>query len=324
VFTGQAAHSSAHDQTGESQSGSDYFAEIRHTGLHLNYFANYLDRSPDFRADLGFIPRVDIRQVRNQVAYQWRPDRGTLVSFGPTIDTHVIWDHRGQLQEWMADIPFSFTFKGPTSLSVGHLEEFETFQNIGFHEKASYINFSTQRLRWLGIDASYSQGTNINFFPAGDVLPFLARSDDASVGIMVRPRSHLRVDETYIYERLGALRGPHEGGAATSGAIFNNHLLRTKVNYQFTRAFSVRAIVDYNATLPNESLVQLDRSKRFTSDVLLTYLVHPGTAIYVGYTDQRENLTFDPGDPQGMRRTGFPGFPTGRQFFVKMSYLFRF
>jgi hypothetical protein len=107
-------------------------------------------------------------------------------------------------------------------------------------------------------------------------------------------------------------------------AIFNNHLFRTKLNHQFTRAFSVRAIVDYNATLPNAALVNLERSKRLTGDLLLTYFVHPGTAIYVGYTDHRENLSFDPDNPAGLRRTGSPGFPTGRQFFAKVSYLVRF
>ncbi len=324
VFTGQAVHSQANESVVGRTSGADYFAEIRHTGLHVSYFTSYLDRSPDFRADLGFIPRVDIRQMRNEASYQWRPESGSLVSFGPTLNTHFIWDHRGQLQEWAIDAPFTFTFRGPTSVSLGHLAEFETFQNIGFHENASYLYFSTQRLKWVGIDASYIHGTNINFFPSPGLLPFLARSDDATVGVTFRPTARMQVDETYLYDRLGTRANPRTVGPSNSAAIFNNHLFRTKLNYQFTRAFSLRAIVDYDATLPNPALVDLERSKRLTGDLLLTYLLHPGTAIYVGYTDHRENLSFDPDNPAGLRRTGFPGFPTGRQVFVKMSYLFRF
>jgi hypothetical protein len=236
----------------------------------------------------------------------------------------VVWDHRGQLQEWVADIPFSFTFKGPTDISFGHLEEFETFQNLGFHENANYINFSIHRLRWLGFDASYTRGTNINFFPARNFHPFLAHSDDATLGISLRPSSRLRLDESYVYGRLSLLADARDVDLPRSGAIFDNHLLRTKLNYQFSRALSLRAIVDYNATLPNSSLVDLERSKRLTGDLLLTYLVHPGTAIYLGYTDHRENLTFDPGNLHVPGRTGFPGFSTGRQFFLKVSYLLRF
>ena len=70
--------------------------------------------------------------------------------------------------------------------------------------------------------------------------------------------------------------------------------------------------------------MDLKRSKRLTGQPLLTHLVHPGTAIYPGYTDHRENLTFDPGILHVLGRTGFPGFSTGRQFFLKVSYLLRF
>jgi hypothetical protein len=52
--------------------------------------------------------------------------------------------------------------------------------------------------------------------------------------------------------------------------------------------------------------------------------VHPGTAIYVGYADHRENLSIDPDNPTGLSRTGSPAFVTGRQFFAKVSYLVRF
>jgi len=96
------------------------------------------------------------------------------------------------------------------------------------------------------------------------------------------------------------------------------------VNYQFTWALSIRLIVDYNATLANPLLVNLDRSKRITGDVLLTYLLNPGTALYVGYTDRRENLAFDSSSLTGLQRTMSPFFPKDRQLFVKISYLFRF
>ena len=318
VFTGQTVRSRADDPVDGQTTGSDHFAEIRRTGLHLNYFSSYLDRSPQFRADLGFIPRVDVRESRNNFSYLWRPTEGALTSFGPTLDTHVIWDQQGRLQEWLVDAPFSFTFKGPTSISVGRLEELETFQNIRFREHASYIYFSTQRLRWLGVDASYIHGTNVNYSPAAGLLPFLGRSDDLSMGITVRPTARLRLDETYLFSGLGTAAGVH------GAAVFDEHLFRTKLSYQFTRALSLRAIVDYNATLSNPQLIDLDRAKRLTGDLLLTYLVHPGTAIYLGYTDRRENLSFAPENSSGLRRTGFPGFSTGQQFFVKVSYLLRF
>jgi hypothetical protein len=106
--------------------------------------------------------------------------------------------------------------------------------------------------------------------------------------------------------------------------IYNNHIARSKVNYQFTRAWSFRGILDYNGVLPNADLVALDAAKRLSYDLLLTYLLHPGTALYIGYTDIYQNLLFDPLRPPYLWRSTVPDLNTGRQVFVKMSYLLRF
>ncbi|MGH9578608.1 MAG: hypothetical protein ACRD3R_14305, partial [Terriglobales bacterium] len=86
----------------------------------------------------------------------------------------------------------------------------------------------------------------------------------------------------------------------------------------------------------NEELLDLQRNlgsrngaklpnKRFTSDLLLTYLLHPGTAVYVGYTDSYANVRLDSlALPPRVVPTGSPNQPVGRLFFVKLSYLFRF
>jgi hypothetical protein len=39
--------------------------------------------------------------------------------------------------------------------------------------------------------------------------------------------------------------------------------------------------------------VALPRTKAFRTDALVTYLVNPWTAIYVGFTDAYENLDVD-------------------------------
>ena len=95
-----------------------------------------------------------------------------------------------------------------------------------------------------------------------------------------RPASGLPVDETYMWSRLEARRTP-----AAGADIFDNHIVRSRVNYQFTRELSLRAIVDYNSVAPNRAVVDLEPERRFGADILLTWLAHPGTALYIGYTD---------------------------------------
>ena len=105
---------------------------------------------------------------------------------------------------------------------------------------------------------------------------------------------------------------------------YNNQILRSKANYQFTRELSFRAIVDYNGVLPNTSLVTAERTKRIGYDLLLSYILHPGTALYLGYMDTYQNLMQDPSRPPYLKLSGFPDMNTGRQLFVKMSDQFRF
>ena len=59
-------------------------------------------------------------------------------------------------------------------------------------------------------------------------------------------------------------------------------------------------------------------------DVLLTYLANPGTALYIGYADRYENVVVEPTTPPTLQMAGSPRTSTARQFFVKVSHLFRY
>lgn len=306
------------------RSGPAYFAELSRRGRHFTCTGRYTDRSPDFRSELGFIPRVDIRQAENSASYLWRPKGRSLLSFGPSVSSLVNWDRKGRLQDWTVNPSFQLSFDGPTNLTASRTEAFELYQGIGFRESGSSVRITTKRLKWMSTSASYSQGRKINFFPAAGLTPFLANSNTASLQLGFRPIRDLRWDLTQIYDRLGLRDGWGPVGQRVRAGIFTNHMLRSKVNYQFTRELSLRTIIDYNAVFPNSSLVALERVKRFAADVLVTCQVNPGTALYAGYTNAYENLVIAPWLPPVLSRTASPTSSTGRQVFFKVSYLLRF
>jgi hypothetical protein len=318
TITGQGVHSFARDLNGFESAGHSLLAEVSHFGRHLTSDTMFRDRSPGFRADLGFIPRVDLRLIKNATNYRWRPETGAVVSFGPSLLTSMDWDHTGHMQDWSVDSSFAVNLRRSTSVTAGRTEVFERFQNLPFRQNATYAYLTSEMFDWAAMDASYTRGTNINYFPAGGLLPFLSNSTAADIGLTLRPTRRLRASETYIFDELHTIAGVEPAG--TSRSIFNNHLLRTKVSYQFTTRFALRAIVDYNAVLSNPALVDLERSKRIGLDFLFSYTVNPGTAIYVGYSNQCENLRLSDG---AIQRVGAPGLMTGNQVFVKISYLFR-
>ena len=87
----------------------------------------------------------------------------------------------------------------------------------------------------------------------------------------------------------------------------------------------LRLIGQYTTTISNSGLTTLQTSKNFNGDVLFTYLLTPGTAIYAGYNSNLQNL--DPTlaqTPDGLLRTPSSFINDGRQFFIKVSYLFRY
>ena len=231
----------------------------------------------------------------------------------------TIWQSRGEVTDFGFITSIAIPFKslrfppasGPQTWGISFMER---FAGIEFREYENLITASTSYFKWMDVNGFVATGTRPNYYPSEGAAPFLANFRDAQVGLSFRPLSGLLLDETYIYSHLGTRTADHR-------AIFDNHIVRSRANYQFTRDLSLRAILDYNAVLPDPSLVALDRTKHLTMDLLLTYLTHPGTAIYVGYTDGYENVQLG---SSGLVPINTPTTSTGRQFFVKTSYLFRF
>ena len=154
----------------------------------------------------------------------------------------------------------------------------------------------------------------MNHKPPSGADPFRANAGEAELLLTFRPSARLRWDHTYLYSRLTALTGAR---------VFTEGIVREKVNYQFSRALSLRVIVDYSTVDRDSTLSRVDPERHWAVDLLLTCLVNPGTAAYVGYRDGYENLAMQ-GNPPTLYRTGAPTVSVGRQVFVKLSYLFRF
>jgi hypothetical protein len=317
-----------------SAQGNALWADASYSSRHFNFSTNYNDFSPNFCTELGFVNRIDIRQNNAFGGYVWRPQKSKIIDFGPTASETVDWNHSGILQDWGAALGFQVDLTKQTTLSVSRGEAYELFDNIGFRKHSTSVFASTQPYKWISFSARYTQGTGENFFPAPALLPFLGNTKRVNLGFTLRPSSRFRFDETYIYSRLGTRNGSTPAAFVPGQNIFNNHLVRSKLNYQFTKELSLRLILDYNATLANTGLLDLQTNlgsydggpiapaKQFTTDVLLTYLLHPGTAVYLGYNNGYTDLILRPGAAPIAQ--GAPNNSTSRLFFIKLSYLLRY
>jgi hypothetical protein len=283
--------------TGGYQAGNAAEVLLQRDGLKLHYFLDYSDRSPNFRTLTCFDPQPDIRNLDQRVQYTFRP--------GQTFLTALYAQEMERLR------PQDFSSLKDIQKYVRHTTEFAIdsnyFQKVILH--ADY-RFGTR----VNYDAPTVQA--LSQFP---VTPFLARRMSANATITIRPTRSLKVDNTYIMFRLHSLDG--------SFGAMNNHIIRSKWNYQFTKELSFRFIGQYSTVLSNPYFTSLQTTKNFNADFLITYLVHPSTAVYVGYNSNLENLNPNLGtDVNGELLHSLTGrlLNDGRNFFVKASYLYRF
>ena len=137
-----------------------------------------------------------------------------------------------------------------------------------------------------------------------------------SVGLTWRPTPRARVEQTVLHSRL------RDSSLGRSRAIFATTVARSTAHYQFTRALALRLIADYNAVVPNPSLVRLNDDRKLGADVLLSYQTGPSSAVYVGWASGWQNVS-RAGEGSPVLRTSQPSTETGRRLSVKLSYLMR-
>lgn len=340
----QGVTSSTRLLDGSRLAGPAYKGYLRQTGRHLYYDLEFDDRSPGFSADLGFLTdnqitrpflrsrnitgpnmRTDMRSVSQYALYQFRPQNKWLISWGPSVLLDGMWDHSGARLDAFHDVGMMFELPGFTYVEVFQTADRELLrakdftslaENQAFSHRQNGFYVGSQIVPQVSLAAQFTRGTGINFHPPEGLPPGLGNVTDANLGVTLRPLTPLRVENSYLLERLT----DRAGGAS----IFNNHIIRSNWNWQFNRELSLRVILQYNSVLANPALTALETSKNFNADFLFTYLVNPWTALYIGYNSNHQNvdLLTSPTGTQLVHTDGF--LNDARQFFVKFSYLVRF
>lgn len=319
LLTGQAAWSDSRDGGSAPLSGTAYYADLRHRGKHVSYNTTYTDRSQDFRSDLGFIPRLDIRKLDQAIGYYFRPKHPRIIGFGPSVAGTVTHDQAGRLQDWYVGPFFSMDFTGRTGITLSRFEYYQLYRDQPLRTGRTAATFSTSVVKWLDLYVSVEEGTDVNYNPAPGLHAFAGDALNASLQLTFRPTARVRWRNVYYRNRLQT-----EQRSARLERVFDNHILRSRIDYQITRQLTSRTILDYNGVTANGSLAAQESSKRLTIDTLLTEQINAGTALYLGYTNQIENVML--GDVKGpsVIATDALAASTSAQLFAKISYLFRF
>ena len=328
---GQAATSSTMDVIAGTPrlDGLGYKLDLERIGRKLNVQSQYLDYSPNFETQTGFVNRVDLREQLVKASYYWRPEGKYLISYGPTLQQFNIWDHSGTPLDYFVYPGFRVDMTRGTYVNFhpyGYDDvrlrpiDYSTLTRVtAFPQPFWGIDAATSWFKEFDLTAFFVSGAGVNFNPSAGRPPMMGHEDQGNFTLTFHAAGRLRIDNAYLLE--------HVRERDSNLTAVTNHIIRTKWNYQFTRNLSARLILQYNAVLSNPAISSLSRTKNFNTDFLITYLIHPGTAIYVGYNSDLANL--DPNlavDPvtNAIMTTRNGYINDSRQFFVKASYVYRF
>ncbi|HVS03451.1 MAG TPA: DUF5916 domain-containing protein, partial [Thermoanaerobaculia bacterium] len=235
----------------------------------------YNDVSPDFRADLGFVPRADFRSGFGMVEKYWYSDDGERWWSRLTAGLETTWtyDHDGEpLQRQVA--PYVW-FNGPRQ-SFAHLylglgPSWFQGRELDRNFVVLYGEMQATPSIYVGLDSRV--GEEIDFANArqGDIVRLIPRAR-FDVG------RHLRLTLIHSYETLDV----------DGGRLYTANLSELRASYQLNVRTFLRLITQYSDLSRDPALYTFPVRAQATdlfNQLLFSYKLNPQTVLFVGYSD---------------------------------------
>ena len=289
-----AVGSSTQNEAEGTIGGSAFEFDLTRQGRNLGYSASYGSIDPEFRAESGFIPRVDLRQATGTVSYRWWPE-STLLTWQPSFTYFRLYDYAGVLQDEQIEGRTNFQFRNNVSITGTVNRDLERFRELEFRKTGYGLDWTISG-RTLSLYGGFNVGDGVYFSDN----PYLGDTATGNINVMFRPNSRMQVRVTSIFSRFTNPMDDVE--------VFDVRIYRTRTTFQFTNRFLLRHIMEHNT-----------QAVTLGNNLLLTYRINSGTVLFVGYDDRYQRGT----------RINNAVFPmttlqrTNRAIFTKFSYLFR-
>jgi hypothetical protein len=347
TLTGQAITSTTENISNSTQgeqecetlsltcSGQSYVQQVNYSSLHQNWWLAYNDTSAGFVTDTGFFRRPDVREPNGSYSYTFRPTHGFILSHGPSVYGERIWDHTGKPLDAYINPSYGVSFKYRTSVS-GYVDlgqdrlrpvDYPALtEDVEYNSRTAGFNFYSSPAAFLAIGGGYRAGSGINYSPPANEGPTPVDLSSPNLNVEVKPIGSIDLQNSYVYT--------HFTNPSNGDVVYDNHELISRWNFQMSKALSFNLIGQYISTLPNPEYTSLTNSKTLFADALLTYMPHPGTAVYFGYLGNFANIdrALCTRDSNGECDANDPILPPtysslmndGKTLYVKVSYLLRF
>lgn len=299
------ATAQAFEQSETRFGGNAINAAFQHVSRNWMVAAGYEDRSGGFRADYGFVPRVDTREGMATIFRQiWGKQGGwfNLIRLG--VQGLLTYDHAGTLTDRGLVLGLMYNGRLESLVNVHSIfmrtyyagQYFDTvYGNLLFRIRPfSGSEFGLEGLAGESVD--YSNVRTAEIFALGP---------RASLNL----GRHFNISASHDYERL----------FLAGATIYTANLTQAKLIYNFNVRAFVRVIVQYSDLKRNPEmyLFPVDtRTRRVFTQFLFSYKLNARTVLFLGYSDNSLGGNFE----FSMGRDLVDVTRINRTFFLKIGY----
>lgn len=279
-------------------SGDAIFADWNHGSRHWNGSLEYISYDEGFRADSGFVSRVDVERVNGFVErrfyggddHWW--NRANIGVFSTRVQ-----DQAGTLTDQVIDLFANVSGPLQSFLEVSLERNRERFGGI-LHEDLTRVQ----------VFGSFQPSGRLRlsmFVDTGDVVDFF--NNQPADQLVLEPSAEVKLGQ-HINVKLDHRRQTLD---VPGGELFTANLSQLRVVYNVNVRMFVRVILQRFDITRTTSLfptaITPDEEELFTQ-LLFSYKLNPQTVLFAGYSDNRfgdDNLSLTQAD---------------RTVFVKLGY----
>jgi hypothetical protein len=266
-----------YDQPDGSFSDAAFRARFSHNSRNWNAYAQYQDIGAGFRADMGFMPRVDYRFTVGGGEHIWWGEEQnwwTQIRLGGDVDRTE--DQSGRMLEQETEVWTLISGPKQSWLWAGVGTRDRYFDGVEFDDE-TFVN------TWFEIQPSGAFFFGM-FTGFGDDIDFAntrpAERFSIEPQIRYNIRKHLRINLSHELRRLDV----------DGGELFEANLTQLRAVYQFNIRTFLRLITQYT-DIERDPTLYVDEvepnSETLFNQLLFAYKLNPRTVAFLGYSDTR-------------------------------------
>ncbi|MFQ5702718.1 MAG: DUF5916 domain-containing protein [Gemmatimonadales bacterium] len=267
----------ANGQPAGNFTGGGLSAQFAHASRNWLFTARYSDLSPDFRADLGFIPRVDVRTGSTSFGHVfWGPTGGWFTRIQTIASYSRTENHDGALTDdaVRVDVAYQGPSQSTAALGAGRLTQ--VVRGVNHDLNRANVSFQVRPSGSVVFGAGLKTGDFVDFV-----------NNRTSFGLSFTPSAQFDIGRRIAFTLSHVLQRLNFNGQK----VFTANLTQGKLLYHFNTRTFVRAIVQYRIVHRDPALYTVPvaaTTERAFTQFLFSYKVNPQTALFLGYTDNLE------------------------------------